>query len=378
MKNILHVVNIYFVLPYFLGEQLSFMQEKGNKVHIICSPSNELEEFSKAYGIDYKEIEILRSFNILKDIQAIISIYRYIQSLKINVVVGHTPKGGLLSMVASFIAGVPKRVYFRHGLVYETSSGLKKKILMFIERLSSFFATQVVCVSPYLLERSVRDRLTKPTKMIVLGAGSCNGVDVYGKFNPAKINLEKKKALRDKLRIPKDAWIIGFVGRLTEDKGIKELLDAFRGFEKSNVYLLLVGPVDSRLPLPDQYLNQLKENERIIMTGMVNTDLEYYYSIMNTLVLPTHREGLGTCLLEASSMEIPIIASGFTGSKDAIVNEITGLYTSLEGQDLYNKIFKFYNSQDYAVKCGKNGRLHMIEKFDQNLIWQELLELYST
>lgn len=377
MKHILHILNDDFVIPYILGDQLHYFIDKGFKESVICSPSPKLSLFAKKWNCSFIGIPILRKLSLWSDFISVIKICIYIKKSKVDIVVGHNPKGGLLAMISAFISCVPRRVYFRHGLVYETSIGIKKNILMAVERLTSLLATDVICVSPYLKDKSIEDKLTSSKKLRVLKIGSCNGVDALVKFNLQNIDLKKKGKLRLKLGIPKDCWCIGFVGRLTEDKGIKELLDSFSMFSSEKIYLLLVGPVDSRLPLPLKYLNFINNNKYIITTGMVDVDLEYYYSLMNVLVLPTYREGLGTCLLEAAAMEIPTITSGATGSRDAIVEGVTGLYTSLNAQDLFGKIYYFYKNPVRAEKYGKNGRKFILSNFEQHLIWQELELLYS-
>ena len=116
--RILHVVNISFVIPYFLGKQLKWFTEKGNKEYVICSPSDELEKFSKDYDFEYKSIDVLRKISIGKDLKAVWSTYRYIKEIKADIVTGHTPKGGLIAMLAAWLARVPVRIYLRHGLVY--------------------------------------------------------------------------------------------------------------------------------------------------------------------------------------------------------------------------------------------------------------------
>ena len=116
-KALFHVVNISFVIPYFLGKQLNWFVEKGHKEYIVCSPSDEMEEFSKRYSFEYKPIEVLRKISIGKDLKAVWSTYRYIKEVKAEVVTGHTPKGGLVAMLAAWMARVPIRIYLRHGLV---------------------------------------------------------------------------------------------------------------------------------------------------------------------------------------------------------------------------------------------------------------------
>lgn len=161
MNNILHVVNISFVIPYFLGKQLLFFEERGYKEYIICSPSIELELLSKNLDFKFKEVPILRKISLFSDLKALLRICCFIHVRKIDIVTGHTPKGALLAMVAAYIMRVPKRIYFRHGLVYETSTGLKRKLLISMDRLAAKLATKIVCVSPSVYKRSLEDGLNK-------------------------------------------------------------------------------------------------------------------------------------------------------------------------------------------------------------------------
>ena len=190
-NNILHVVNIYFVLPYFIGGQFKYFKDKGYKFFVVCSESEYLAAYAKENYFDYRVLPVLRSINPIQDIKTVIGICRYIKQKQIGIVVGHTPKGGLLSMIAGWLMRVPKRIYFRHGLVYETSRGLKRFILMSVDRLASLCATKIVCVSPSVLKRSITDHLGSPSRQIILHKGTCCGIDTEGKFNPANIDSQK-------------------------------------------------------------------------------------------------------------------------------------------------------------------------------------------
>ena len=155
MRNILHVVNISFVIPYFLGEQLLFFRQKGYKEYIVCTSSSELEGLSQKYKFEYKVVDILRKISIRKDLCAVFEVIMYIKKMNIDIVTGHTPKGALIAMLAAFFMKVPVRIYFRHGLVYETSSGIRRRLLIVMDRLAARFATKVVCVSPSICQKSL-------------------------------------------------------------------------------------------------------------------------------------------------------------------------------------------------------------------------------
>lgn len=379
MANVLHVVNVDFVIPYFFGNQLNYMRNKGHNIFIVCSPSERLKTLSLKYGFSYKEIKILRQFSIITDFFSLIRICIFIRKHNIKIINGHTPKAGLLAMCAGFLMNVPQRIYFRHGLLYETADGLKRKIFIYSERVASMLSTKVICVSPYLIERSIKDRLSPLKKMFLLNKGSCNGVDVANQFNPLNISFENKMNLKSKYMLPMNSWVIGYTGRLVKDKGIVELVEAFELLccKYSDIYLLLVGPEEERDCLPEKTKLSIAQNSRIVLTGLINNNIEYYYSIMDVLVLATHREGFGTSILEASAMKIPVITTNYTGSRDAIIDGVTGLYTTGNAMSIAEKVEKLYCDKKYAVKLGEQGRKFVQDNFDQYLVWREIEELYE-
>lgn len=375
--NILHVVNIYFVLPYFIGDQFLHFNSKGLSQYVICSESEYLNEYSRKMNFKYIEVPILRSINIKQDIVSIIAICKYIKANKIDIVVGHTPKGALLAMIASFIMRVNKRVYFRHGLVYETSVGLKRKLLITLDRLSALCATKVVCVSPSVLSRSLEDKLNCSSKQLVLGKGTCTGIDTSFKFNPENLEALKLSNLRDELKIPKSHRVYGYCGRLVKDKGLIELVNAFVKLNKlhSDTCLLLVGMYEERDALPNDIVEVIEGHPNIIVTGFVNSDIEYYYGLMDVYVLPSYREGFPTSILEASSLAKPIITTRVTGCIDAIQECKTGLFTTHDIDDLCDKMQLLLDAT-MRLKMGYKGRDFVVKNFDSKLVWSELEKLY--
>ena len=373
-KKILNVVSVYFSIPFFFGEQLSYFKKKGYEIHIICSPSDKLKNYSKIHQFKYYEVPILRKFSIIKDIKAVINVYKYIKKNEIQTVSGHTAKGSLIAMLAAYLARTPKRLYFRHGFYYETSTGLKKHLMLNIDRFSSMLSTKVIGVSPYVIEKSVELKLTKKEKLTLLNVGSCNGVDTKIKFNPNLINQAKLKNLKAKLKIKDSDFIIGYTGRLVKDKGLIELVDSFKILTKKykTIKLLLIGPKEERNSVPIDTLNYIDTENNIITTGMIDSSIEYFYALMSCLVLPTYREGLGTSLLEAASMGVPVLTTSHTGSRDAMKNEFNGFYIKLNGDDIANKIEYYINDKNLRLKHGNNGRNFIINNFEQELIWREI------
>lgn len=376
--KILHVVNIYFVIPYFLGDQLLFFREKGYKEYIICSPSDEIKHYAKSHLFNYKEVSIERKISIWKDFKAILSTCRYIHKENITIVTGHTPKGALIAMIASFIMGTPIRIYFRHGLVYETATGFKRKLLVWMDRLTSKLATKIVCVSPSICKKSIEDHLNPFNKQLLLSKGTCNGIDI-SKFNRTTLNEEQVRVLKNKLGLDKYTFVIGFTGRLVRDKGIIELVQAFKILSQryDKVALLLVGMLEERDALPIEIIEYIRMNPAIISTGYVeNSKIEYYYALMDVFVLPSYREGFPTSILEASSMQLPVVTTKVTGCIDAIIKDETGTFVENDSLDITRAIEKYAINKELRKKHGSNGRKFVEKNFDQHLIWNEIEKLY--
>ncbi|MDE6282980.1 MAG: glycosyltransferase family 4 protein [Muribaculaceae bacterium] len=368
--NILHVVNVYFVLPFFIGGQFKHFKNKGHNLNVACSQSEYLEEYARNNGFDYIETPVNRSISIMEDIKSIRHICRFIKQKKIDTVVGHTPKGALLAMMAARICNVPRRIYFRHGLVYETSSGLKRRILIASDRLTSMCATKIVCVSQSVLDRSIEDKLAPKSKQIILGEGTCNGVDTEGMFNPDNVSAEKVSALKRKYHIQDGDYVIGYSGRLVRDKGIIELVDAFDMLKsEGKCKLLLVGMFEDRDALPPEIHQRIESDPDIIYTGFVNGGMENYYAIMDMYVLPSYREGFPTGVLEAQSMGLPVVTTRVTGCCDSIVDHHTGLFADIDAKDLASKINAIRRDN---IIDGKNGRAWVKSNFDSKIVWKEI------
>jgi len=378
MKNILHVVNIYFTIPYFLGEQLNHFANKGYKMHVICSPSSELSNSAAIYNYSYKEIPIIRKISILMDIRAIIKTAVYIRKYKIDIVTGHTPKGGLIAMIAAFITGIQTRIYFRHGLVYETSRGVRRRVLMCLDRLTASLSTQVICVSESVSRQSLNDKLNSEKKQAVLHYGTCNGIDV-NRFNKDRIDLKTINHLKQVHNIPADSIVIGFTGRLVKDKGIIELVKAFDRLQQTNkkIFLLLVGMLEVRDALPEETVKSIQNNTSIVCTGYINyNSIENYYAMMDIFILPSYREGFPTSVLEASAMGLPVITTKATGCIDSIIENETGIFVDHDAQKLSDAINILVSDKEKRTSMGKSGRNFVVNKFSQELIWTEIEKFY--
>lgn len=378
MKNILHVISVYFSVPYFFGNQFKYFNEKGYKIHLICSPAKELEDYAEKHKISVYQTTLTRAITPLKDIVSCVRICKYIRRNKIDIVVGHTPKGVMLSMVAAYVMRVPKRIYFCHGSLHERGSWIKRNLILMEERFVSMLATKVVCVSPYLIEMRAKLNLS-PNKHRILNIGSCCGIDTKGIFNPKNLDENILNNIRSKHKIPNNGWIIGYVGRLANDKGIAELYESFIRFNNKypDAYLLLVGPIDERDGISDVMHSKMQMDPNVIFTGYISENIQYFYQLMDVFVLPTHREGLGCSLLEASAMQKVILSNGDTGSRDTMIEGETGFYINISPESIFERLEYLYIHKSEAVQMGLAGRDFVHNNFKEEIIWPEIEKIFN-
>ncbi|MGJ1317237.1 glycosyltransferase family 4 protein [Sphingobacterium spiritivorum] len=360
-KKILHVVSVSFSIKYFIGNQFRYFKDKGYEFHVACSESEELFVLAEKYDFKPFPIPIVRAIDPVQDLQSIWALKKYISNENFDIVITHSPKGGLIGMLAAYLAKVPNRFFFRHGLVFETSNGFKKKLLIAIEKLIGRLAHKIVNVSESVENIAEKLKLNDSSKNVMLGKGTCNGVDLNEfKYRPGFKN--------------ESVITIGFVGRLTIDKGIVELIDGWKILKakySNSIRLMLVGPVDSRDPLNDDLINYIKSDKAIELIGSV-PDTKIYYNMMDIFILPSYREGFPTVILEASASELPIITTRSTGCIDAIIENETGLFVEINGGSISSVIEQYLINKELRTEHGIQGRNFVKENFSEGIIYKEI------
>ncbi|HXR39773.1 MAG TPA: glycosyltransferase family 4 protein [Terracidiphilus sp.] len=303
-----------------LTGRLRALREAGFRVTLISSPGELLDETAAREGVEAIGLPMQREIAPLADLVSLLRLWWLLLRLRPDVAEFSTPKAGLLGSVASRLAGVQARVYMLRGLKLETSTGIKRRILLEAERLASRCAQVVLCNSQSMRSEAAALGVAPTEKLQMLGDGSSNGVDVE-RFSPGPGNV------RGGLGIPQKAPVVGFVGRLTRDKGVPELIEAFDTVLKREpeAHLLLVGWFDAAEDaLAVEVRKRIAGHPRIHCTGFV-ADTAPYYRAMDVMVLPTWREGFPNVVLEAAATGIPVITTLCTGSRDSVVPEVTGL-----------------------------------------------------
>ena len=381
--RIAYVVTVPMTAWSFLRGQLRHLAERNEAVALVCSPDPLLTQLAEQERITLVEVPMEREISPRHDLRSVWNLWRAFRKFRPQITNVGTPKAGLLGGLAAVLARVPHRIYTLHGLRMETASGWKRRLLFWAERLSTACAHQVVCVGPSLRERAVELGLVRRSKTVVLGKGSVNGVDAE-RFAPNPTRLAEAAELRKRLQIPEDAPVIGFVGRLTRDKGIEELVIAFaqiracRSAHKPEPILLCVGDYEAGDPVTPITRRALEETPGIIRTGFV-ADASVYYHLMDVLALPTYREGFPYVPLEAAAAGKPVITTRVTGARDAVIDGETGyLIPPRDPQALAAALSRVLQSPAAARCLGAAGRERVLRDFRPQDMWQAWEKLYQS
>ena len=375
--KILQVFSVPISLRFLEGQTL-FWQNHGFDIHVACSDGVEVVPFCLKNKATFHVIPFVRNLYIFEIFRCVASINKLLKTLSPQIIHANTPFASYITIFVAKFHSIPVRIYEVHGLPLETASGLMKPILWFLEKITCCFATKVIAVSPSLKALMISKKLINPNKIEVMNLGSCNGVDSDFKFNPSKLVKNDISFLKDKYKLNSVQNIVGFIGRLTYEKGIHELYEAWQLTKTNfpNSKLLIIGSNDERRPLSKFWLGRLTTDSSIICVEHAE-DIENYYALIDFLVLPSHREGFGNVILEAASMKKSAIVSYVTGLKDAIIENETGMFFDCkDSSDLSKKILFYLENPEIVQKHGISARKRVQTDFKPTDIWERKLETY--
>ena len=378
-KKIIRITTVPLALRNLLRGQMKFMSEHGFDVTMISAYGSGFEEVINIEQCPYIIVPMTRRITPLRDLQCLFKLYRIFKKIKPDIVHSHTPKAGLLGMIAAALCGIKIRIHTVAGLPLMTERGFKLKLLRFTEKLTYLAANNVWPNSPSLYNYIVDYKLSTAVKLKVIGKGSSNGIDL-SRFDPSHLDSIILDKIKDQLNFDHSTNYILFMGRLVLDKGIKELVQVFCKIQPdySNLKLILVGSYEQDLdPLPLELIEQIENNPSIFHVNWTENGA-YYMSIAHSFVFPSHREGFPNVVLQAGAMNLPVIASKIPGNIDIVRDGETGLLFNAGDEELlYQKIIYSLANREKMNRMAEKLKQIIISDFPQEKIWKLILMEYD-
>lgn len=371
-KKVLRVSTIPLSLNLLLKGQLKMLNEE-YEVVAVSSPGEDLKMVEEREGVRVVELPMERRISLFKDIHSLWAMIKLIRKEKPWMVYSLTPKAGLVTMIAGKLCGVPVRVHMFTGLVFPTATGLKRQILMFTDRLTCFCAT-VVNPEGEGVKRDLERYHISSKPLTIIGNGNINGLDMEFYDRTPEV-LERAKAYQKE-----GTTTYCFVGRIVGDKGINELVSAFKRLhaEHPATRLLLVGPFEDNLdPVSEETRNTIETLSAIEAVGW-QSDVRPFLAASDVFVFPSYREGFPNVVMQAGALGLPSIVTDINGSNEIIRNGENGvIIPSKDEEALYQTLKDTLENPDKWKTIAANARESIARRYEQQMLWKEIKKFYK-
>ena len=355
-------------LNSFCNGLLKELKHEGYEVVAVSSPGEELNELAEREGVRTIAVPMERRISPFKDMKSLWQMYRVMRHERPDMVHSMTPKAGMVTMVATWLARVPIRIHTFTGLVFPTSTGLKRRILMFTDWLTCACATHIIPEGEGVKADLLNNKITKKD-IRVLGHGNIRGIDL-DKFKPEPRQPHTEGR----------GFTFVFVGRLVGDKGINELIEAFSRLNKEHpeTRLVLVGPEEEKIdPIKPETAAEINRNQAIEAVGK-QKDVRPFFASADALVFPSYREGFPNVVIEAGAMGLPSIVTDINGSREIIIDGKNGMIVpSKNAEALYEAMKHFVENPEDVKRMAENARPLIASRYEQSYVRQCLKDFYK-
>lgn len=369
--RLVHVTASAITQWQFLRGQNSYMVRHGFDVHAIASPSPLLDQLGKRDGVTTHPLRISRQISPIRDLGSLIALWRLLRALEPDIVHVSTSKGALLGAVAARLAGVPIRIYQIRGLASEDARGPQRRVFLALEWLTARLCNAWLANAPSLLAYARKKGILRRRQGTVFLHGMANGIDVAW-FDPDGAEAARPASLPWPAAVRDGRLVIGYVGRLTRDKGIEDLATAWFRLRETfpTSRLLLVGPWETQDPVAHGTRARLEADARVTILPF-QEDVRPAYRSMDVFVYPSHGgEGFPNAPMEAAAMRLPVIVTRVIGSVDAVVDGCTG--ATVPPRDptaLCAEIAAYLQDAERRTAHGRAGRVRVKRDFRSQALW---------
>ncbi|OIO72254.1 MAG: glycosyltransferase family 1 protein [Zetaproteobacteria bacterium CG_4_9_14_3_um_filter_49_83] len=370
-------VALVSITPWFvvlqLGEQIKYFLSQGMDVTVITSAGEELHRLEQHERLHVIILNMYRKPKPWQDLKAIKSLWFLFRDEQFDIVHSFQPKAGLLCAIAGKLAGVRCRFHTFTGQAWLSQHGLMRLVMRSSDRWIVRLMTHCYADSATQREFLIAEHIASEHRLSVMGSGSVGGVNL-NRFRPDRWGQQAKLDILDSLEVRRDSKIVTFIGRITKDKGVDELLLAFSRLpqSKQKVDLLLVGPMDG-----DQgYEERVREMKHVHWLGY-QSEPEKFLAVSHVFCMPSYREGFGTVVIEAAAMSIPCVGTDIPGLRDAVENQQSGVLVPVKNVDaLYKALENFITDDAMRIKMGEYARARAERLFSSELVSEHFIDEY--
>lgn len=354
------------------------LRELSSEYNVIAlsSPGEALNVIEQREGVRTIAVPMERHISLLKDLRSLFSLIRVFRRERPDMVHSMTPKAGLLCMLAAWLTRIPVRVHTFTGLVFPTTKGFLKRILMLTDRITCACATHIIPEGEGVKNDLINNKITRKP-LNVLGYGNVRGIDME--------YYSRRPEVEERADAIKNDNMLSFlyVGRIVRDKGIEELISAFCKLndEYPRTRLFLVGDFDNDLdPIGRSTKSLIQNNNNIIYVGRKKgTELLAYYAASDCFVLPSYREGFPNVVLEAGAMGLPCIVTDINGSREIIIDGYNGIIIPSGNSDaLFKSMKEMVDNPTLRSSMASVSRLHIESHYEQSFVRQCLYNFYRS
>lgn len=371
--KVVYVTTIDMTVRFLLLDALLYLKNGGYDVSVVCSAGPWISDIELA-GIPVRIVALTRRITPVRDLLAFWELHSYFRKQDFTIVHTHTPKANLVGRLAARLAGVPIVVGTEHGFYFRYKTGWSRWLHATAARLGACASDVTFVINHEDWELAQRERIVHPTKLVLIAGGTGVNLD---RFNPLAVDpLAVRRCLGIKPAVP----VVGFVGRLTPEKGCREFIQAAAQIASTipQIRFLVVGPSDgiSQREL-EAMAAELCVSDKVLFLG-IRTDMPELYAAMDIVTLPSYREGLGVTLMEAAAMGKPTVATDICGCREVVSHGETGLLVPPRDADaLARAILELLQDEEKRRTMGEAGRRRAEALFDGRKVFEKVEWTYQ-
>lgn len=374
--KVLQVVAVDLTVAKLIRPLIDRLTAEGMEVASVCAPGRFSEQLRRD-GYTIHHIATTRSLGPVGLVKSTWQMYRLISREKYDIVHVHMPVMSMVGRLAATLARTPIVIYTAHGFYFhERMKPTAYRATVCAERLMGLTTDHLFTQSAEDARAAVTAKIRPPHQVEWIS----NGVDVR-RFKP----FADTTPVRQKWGLMPGDRVVGFLGRMVREKGIVDLLRAMEIAAERTPGLVLLVAGDNKVAndrdtetdnLVRRYTDGKIARFKIVFTGFID-EVDEFMNALDLFCLPSYREGMPRSIIEAMACGKPVVATNIRGSREEVVDGVTGFMTPLgDIQALADAIADTLANPEAAAKMGRQGRARAEEHFDEEKVLDREVAAY--